>query len=1156
MKNIKQSFLAILLVLCFLVLNVSTIVASAVESDTVYDKSESAYEMLESAGSIDKEQFSPLVLESLDSAECMISKYVSADQFNRASHIERLYAEEELDTYVFLNSDGTKSVYYMDENVKFFDKNGDVREKDISLVSKSDGYGIVRNEFDLHIPNSATSGISMSYNGYEVKITPQSTARTAPARKVGETVVYDGFFGTNTSLVYTPMLSGIKEDVIMKAYIPSAEFSFVLDTDGLGLYNNGEGYYLAESESSEVILELGKVIIYDAIGKPDYGTMNVTTVTANQKYILSLSAPEEFLTDPTTVYPVTIDPTLTVSDTATGDGAIEDTVLFSGRPTKNYGDYKYLSIGYVDSTYGAGRVAVKLPGLYNSVEYQNITASEITSVKFYCRDSSGNSAQNINLYRITSAAWDENTVTYGDSVTYSTATNWGTSLPSGTATAFDITTLVKGWKNGTYTATKGFILINPNETSASYKKAPYSSEYTTTSYRPYVVFTYETDGTLDISNGNKTADIIEGETRQLMASNPYGMGYTWTSSNTAVATVSSTGMVSAHKAGETTITASYIFNGGTYNTTCTVYVCIADAVYYIKNLNSNYYLHVKYGEILNCTDVYQYSKYSQSASNDFKIRQMWKICYLESGRYSIRPLNKLNMGLDVTNGNVDIYNIGTSDKLSDVPSYGEWTISWYSTGYIFKNNGNDSLTMQIKDASTASAATVVASAYSTNVNCRWGLTKVSSPPAGAYLYDLEREAIVDTAIRTINVGATKTLSVLQLNAVAYSGTDIRQNFTWDSDDDAIATVDSNGSVTGVSSGKATITGSVYRNGAHHYVRYTICVGFPSVFNSLINSHILTAGTVDATDDGMFLTTIPLSTILSRNGIYSVPINAEYSKEWDVDDFFDDWYLYAVNDSTSVSYGLYKMREQETDEDDGNDPGVTISFIGFDISKLTNCFNSNTNANKYNLYQAIVKVTGPESHEADDIITSYFADTLSDGAYLIAEKSVLFFANRSSGNKISASDNLVAIFDEIAAIDEELDDILLDNDTRATLIQRRADLQRIPDALEDINSTAGTTIFDFSDYTINVQNKNNLTINERQAILACFTGNVTFNSFVAEVEFHAEAVDDWKSIFDRWYDAAIRADMSVGEEYESGFYDDYYDLNSSIVVAQKNAHGEY
>lgn len=42
----------------------------------------------------------------------------------------------------------------------------------------------------------------------------------------------------------------------------------------------------------------------------------------------------------------------------------------------------------------------------------------------------------------------------------------------------------------------------------------------------------------------------------------------------------------------------------------------------------------------------------------------------------------------------------------------------------------------------------------------------------------------------------------------------------------------------------------------------------------------------------------------------------------------------------------------------------------------------------------------------------------------------------------------------------------------------------------------------------------------------------------------------------WYGAAIRADMSVGEEYESGNYDDYYDLFSDLVQEQIDEHGEY
>ena len=62
--------------------------------------------------------------------------------------------------------------------------------------------------------------------------------------------------------------------------------------------------------------------------------------------------------------------------------------------------------------------------------------------------------------------------------------------------------------------------------------------------------------------------------------------------------------------------------------------------------------------------------------------------------------------------------------------------------------------------------------------------------------------------------------------------------------------------------------------------------------------------------------------------------------------------------------------------------VTVSL---DESKLTNCFNNNTNANKYELYLALTKAAGPGTYAIDATITDYFARVESDGAYLIAEK---------------------------------------------------------------------------------------------------------------------------------------------------------------------------
>ena len=49
-----------------------------------------------------------------------------------------------------------------------------------------------------------------------------------------------------------------------------------------------------------------------------------------QQYRITLTVEEDYLTDPNTVYPVTIDPTLTVSDNTHGAGAIEDAPIYEG----------------------------------------------------------------------------------------------------------------------------------------------------------------------------------------------------------------------------------------------------------------------------------------------------------------------------------------------------------------------------------------------------------------------------------------------------------------------------------------------------------------------------------------------------------------------------------------------------------------------------------------------------------------------------------------------------------------------------------------------------------------------------------------------------------------------------------------------------------
>lgn len=127
----------------------------------------------------------------------------------------------------------------------------------------------------------------------------------------------------------------------------------------------------------------------------------------------------------------------------------------------------------------------------------------------------------------------------------------------------------------------------------------------------------------------------------------------------------------------------------------------------------------------------------------------------------------------------------------------------------------------------------------------------------------------------------------------------------------------------------------------------------------------------------------------------------------------------------------------------------------------------------------------------------------------------FFANSVSGNIIGPSNLLERLFEHL--------------DSLPSFSLQRAFFQRIPDALENINNSVGTSIFDSENHTITVQDKNNLTLYEKQAILTCFSANVTFNSFAVQVVYHAVMARDYPNI-DDIQESACRADMAIELEY--------------------------
>ncbi len=632
-----------------------------------------------------------VTLEPLDQGS--ITQLVAPEAFCATDYVQRVKEDETLSTYVFEKSNGDKTVYYFEENVKF-EKNGQFFDKDLTLVVGTAGYTVAQNDVELLLPHNPAKGILVHFDQATVRLVPQGLQNTS-AHEANGAVVYQNAFDSGVDLKYTPLMSGLKEDIILDQYIPNASYSFILETGGLSLFEDREGWFLAESADGNAVFRLSNTLVYDAVGRPCEGGLTVETIKAGSKYLLTVSAPNDFLSDPITVYPVTIDPSITV-DISQDPYAIMDAPIFSGYPSNNYGSFIYNRVGTVPG-YGVGRTVVKLPGLTNSSEYSSLADyTQIKNVKFYVTEASGTTNQLVHLYPLVyNTSWTEYSITWNNVGQHSTAIDSTATLFCNTTTYFDITALVQAWKKGTYSANAGFIMISDNE---SINKGFYATD--ASSKRPYVVMTYGPRVTL-----NKSSVLMDiGETLKLTATtNPTGLSLTWSSSNSAVATVDSSGNVRAVAGGNATISVSCTWGGQTSTAKCNIEVpFISNGIYRIKNTASNMYLTVPGASTTTLTNVCQANAMNNNSG------QLWRVTKLGDNQYEIRPSysDSLYLSLNTYTGNVVIREetpvwIATRSGSSFV----------ISTSYDSQDGGVTTVKIRPSDGSTTANVDIIFEAY-------------------------------------------------------------------------------------------------------------------------------------------------------------------------------------------------------------------------------------------------------------------------------------------------------------------------------------------------------------------------------------------------------------------------------------------------------------
>ena len=445
------------------------------------------------------------VLEDSELAEALIESGVTG-----TNHVERLEIKEpDLNTIIYANYDGTETAYIFDEEVKYIDDNGEIQDKSNEITEAGsdiigDRYSYFNedNDINTYFPDilSEDSGILLNSDGFTLEMMPNTDAVSGTAKLIDNTVVYPDIFGEKTELRYETTFNGFKEDIVLYENCGNV-FSFTVNAQGTYLENENGAINFVDKSSGEVKAVMSPIYVYDSfVGDVPEGETHYTYANGlefrkiyGDVYEITITVDRDFLENGATVYPVYVDPSTTViSATSTGTKTVLDTPIYNGSGAANVtaGANTTGVIGYVNASYGSGRMLMKFPTLGTNA-FMNANHTILGTI-LYLKDVSGQSTSaTITAYNYTGPAWTESTV-YSAAVWNGVGTSVGSasfSSPSNILKSIDITSAMKKWQTDRTAMGKGLILKNTtSETSTTYYKSICTSE--NSSFKSYLVVTY------------------------------------------------------------------------------------------------------------------------------------------------------------------------------------------------------------------------------------------------------------------------------------------------------------------------------------------------------------------------------------------------------------------------------------------------------------------------------------------------------------------------------------------------------------------------------------------------------------------------------------------------------------------------------------------
>ena len=458
-----------------------------------------------------------------------VPELISIEQAEQKGHVNRLKAQEtSLNVVTFQNRDGNKSSYVFSKPIKYRSAEGEVRDKSTVLTAQANQYAMLDNSVKAYFPNTLSQGVRVEYEDYQILMTPVTTASATLPMNENNMVAYGNAFGAATILSYQAQLDGIKEDIVVVKNTGVYSYSFTLTlTNTTPICIDGV-WYLKDSDD-RVIADFGRVIIKDDNGKKTEGTMQITPSGVANTYTLTVTAPQDYMNASDTVYPVYIDPTVTVYewDTWITTNSEGETVYIDYRTIDDVGVYSTWDSCYVMGETNLHRVGSFADGegflvyrltdfIYERHQFYNLKYHQIGKVTLYFTldtTVNPNPATDLTAYPITDSATAADFNHPISCFELSMMENcYDPSMPK-TPTlsvndifALDITDYARLWAkynaglNNVYAPDQGLIICNNSDTNycdiastlaSGYNNAYYQIDYTSTSGEYYIYNNYD-----------------------------------------------------------------------------------------------------------------------------------------------------------------------------------------------------------------------------------------------------------------------------------------------------------------------------------------------------------------------------------------------------------------------------------------------------------------------------------------------------------------------------------------------------------------------------------------------------------------------------------------------------------------------------------------